>query len=48
MKPGDEYKTRFVTPYSQYIYLQIGQGFIDAPYIYSQFSNIVFSHLPKS
>lgn len=26
----------------------MGQGFIDNSYIYSQFSDVVFSHLPKS
>ena len=35
MKPGDEYKTDFVTPHSQYAYLQISQGLIGALYTYS-------------
>ena len=48
MKPGDEYKTGFVTPHDQYAYLQMGQGLIGAPHTYSQFSDMVFGHLPKT
>ena len=32
MKPGDEYKTGFVTPHGQYAYLRMGQGLIGAPH----------------
>ncbi len=48
MKPGDEYKTGFVTLHGQYTYLGMGQGLVGAPNTYSQFSNIVFGHLPKT
>ena len=47
MKPGNEYKTGFVTPHSQYAYLWMGQRLIGASHIYSQSSDIVFGHLPK-
>ena len=47
MKPGNKYKTGFVTPHGQYAYLQIGQEFIGAPHTYFQFNDIVFGHLPK-
>ena len=48
MKPEDEYKTGFVTPHSQYAYLQMGQGLIGAPHTYFQFNDMVFGHLPKT
>ncbi len=48
MKPGDEYKTGFVTPHGQYAYLRMSQGLIGAPHIYSQSSDMVFGHLPKT
>lgn len=48
MKPGDEYKTGFVTPHGQYAYLRMGQGLIGALHTYSQFSDMVFGHLPKT
>lgn len=35
IKPGDEYKTGFVTPHGQYTYLRMGQGLVDAPHTYS-------------
>lgn len=44
MKPGDKYKTSFVISYSQYLYLQMGQGFIGISYTNSQFSDIIFGH----
>ena len=47
MKPGDKYKTVFVTPHGQYAHLQMGQGLISALHTYSQFSDKVFGHLPK-
>lgn len=48
MKPGNEYKTGFITPHGQYAYLRMGQGLISALHIYSQFSDIVFGHLSKT
>lgn len=48
MKPGDEYKTGFVTSHGQYAYLRMGQGLIDALHTYSQLSEIVFGHFPKT
>ena len=48
MKLGDEYKTGFVTPHGQYSYLRMGQDLIGAPHTYSQFSDMVFGHLPKT
>lgn len=48
IKPRNEYKTGLIIPYSQYIYLWISQSFINAPYIYSQFNNMVFGYLPKN
>ena len=48
LKPGDQYKTGFVTPHSQYAYLGIGQGLVGAFHTYSQFSDMVFEHLPKT
>ena len=48
MKSGDEYKTGFVTLHGQYAYLRMGQGLIGAPHTYSQFSDMVFGHLPKT
>ena len=48
MKPGDEHKTGFVTLYGQYSYLRMDQGLVDAPHTYSQFSDMVFSHLFKT
>lgn len=48
MKPGDEYKTSFVIPHRQYAYLWMSQGLVGAPHTYSQFSDMVFGHLPKT
>ncbi len=48
MKPGDEYKTGFVTSHGPYAYLRMGQGLVAAPHTYSQFSDMVFEHLPKT
>lgn len=46
--PGNEYKTGFVTPHGQYAYLRMCQGLIGALHKYSQFSDMVFSHLLKT
>lgn len=48
MKPGDEYKTGFVTPNGQYSYLRMCQGLVGAPHAYSQFSDMVCGQLPKT
>lgn len=48
MKHGDEYKTGFVTPHGQHAYLRMVQGLLGAPHTYSQFSDMVFGHLPKT
>lgn len=48
MKLGDEYKTGFITPHSQYAYLQMGQGLIGASHTYSQLSDMIFGYLPKT
>lgn len=48
IKPGDEYKTGFVTLHGQYVYLQMGQSLINSTHTYSQFSDMVFGYLPKS
>lgn len=48
IKPGDKYKTSFITLYGQYVYLQISQDLISAFHTYSQFSNMLFGHLCKT
>lgn len=48
VKRGDEYKTGFVTPHRQYIYLRMGQGLAGACAAYAQFTDLVFGPLPKT
>lgn len=48
IKPGDNYKTGFVTPHGQYAYLRMDQGLIGAPYTYFQFSDMIFGHFLKT
>ncbi len=48
MKPGDEYKTGFVTPHGQYAYIRMSQGLVGAPHTYSQFSDMIFGYLLKT
>lgn len=48
IKEGDEYKTGFVTPHGQYIYLRMGQGLKGACATYSQFGDLTFGPLPKT
>lgn len=47
MKPRDKYKTRFIIPYGLYAYLRMSKRLIGVLHTYSQFSNMVFDHLPK-
>lgn len=47
IRKGDEYKTGFLTLYRQYFYKQISQGLKKSLYIYSMFSNLVFSLIPR-
>ena len=48
IKPRNEYKTGFITPYGQYAYFQIGQSLINAFHIYSQLNDMVFGPFPKT
>lgn len=48
MKKGDEYKAGILTPHGQYVYRRMGQGLMGAPHIYSQFTDLAFSPLPKT
>lgn len=48
IKDGDQYKTGFVTPHGQYIYLRMGQGLKGACATYSQFGDLTFGPLPKT
>lgn len=48
IKEGDQYKTGFVTPHGQYIYLRMGQGLKGACATYSQFEDLTFGPLPKT
>lgn len=48
MKPGDEYKTSFVTPHGQYAYLRMGQHLMSVPHTYFQFNDMVFGYLPNT
>lgn len=48
IKEGDQYKTGFVTPHDQYIYLRMSQGLKGACATYSQFGDLTFGPLPKT
>ena len=47
IKEGDEYKTEFMTPYEQYIYLRMKQDLKGACATYSQFEDLTFELLSK-
>lgn len=48
MKLKNKYKSGFIVFYSNYIYLQIIQNFIDAFYTYLKFNNIIFDYSFKN
>ena len=48
IKPENFNKTGFLSPNGQWVYKKIGQDLKKAPYIYAQFSDLVFKLLPKT
>lgn len=48
LRPGDEYKTGFLTPHGQYFYRRMGQGLKGSPHTYSMFSDLVFGPIPRN
>lgn len=42
IKPGDEHKTRVVTPHGQYVYWRMGMGLHGLMFLYLQFVDLVF------
>ena len=47
VRPGDEPKLGFVTPYGMYCYNVMGQGFTGGRHTYSRFRNLVFGAIPE-
>jgi hypothetical protein len=48
MRPGDEYKTAFLTPHGQFFYRRMGQGLKGSVYTYTMFADLTFGWLPKT
>src|SRR5437879_9227723 len=46
VRPGDEPKLGFVTPYGMYCYNVMGQGLTEGTHTYSRFRDLVFGAIP--
>ena len=47
VRPGDETKLGFVTPYGMYCYKVMGQGLTGGTHTYSRFRDLVFGAIPE-
>ena len=47
VRPGDEHKLGFVTPYGMYCYTVMGQGLTGGTHTYSRFRDLAFGNIPE-
>ena len=47
VRPGDEHKLGFFTPYEMYCYTVMGQGLTSGTRTYSRFRDLVFGNIPE-